>query len=381
LSERSRQISEAISIKFNELVYEKKRTGDDVITLSLGEAFFDFPQVSFDEIDMERGFHYTDSRGLPALRQKIVEYYNSTYSGSLCQKDNILISAGSKILVFMTMMTVLDPGDEVLAFEPAWLSYEHQATLAGAKIKFVPINFNLNDVDAFLSKKVKLVILNSPNNPAGTVYSSKEILSLVETCRHRNITVLIDEAYSDFVANDGFTSGVSIQPELDNVIVVNSLSKSMGLSGWRIGFVMANKSIIDQMLTLNQHLITCAPTVLQLYLAKYFDKIRAVTVPQAQSIELKRQEVLDRLDQANIKYAKGSSTFYILINLSDYFEDTYDLAEHLLNDHNVALVPGSAYGESTKGYLRMSIGVEPIDRIQRAIDTIKDILVKNERFF
>ena len=135
------------------------------------------------------------------------------------------------------------------------------------------------------------------------------------------------------------------------------------------------------MLTLNQHLITCAPTVLQLYLAKYFDKIRAVTVPQAQSIELKRHEVLDRLDQANIKYAKGSSTFYILINLSDYFEDTYDLAEHLLNDHNVALVPGSAYGESTKGYLRMSIGVEPIDRIQRAIDTIKDILVKNERFF
>ena len=96
---------------------------------------------------------------------------------------------------------------------------------------------------------------------------------------------------------------------------------------------------------------------------------------------MKRQEVLDRLDQANIKYAKGSSTFYILINLSDYFEDTYDLAEHLLNDHNVALVPGFAYGESTKGYLRMSIGVEPIDRIQRAIDTIKDILVKNERFF
>ena len=162
MSERSRQISEAISIKFNELVYEKKRTGDDVITLSLGEAFFDFPQVSFDEIDMERGFHYTDSRGLPELRQKIVEYYNSTYSGSLCQKDNILISAGSKILVFMTMMTVLDPGDEVLAFEPAWLSYEHQATLAGAKIKFVPINFNLNDVVGFLSKKVMLVILNSP---------------------------------------------------------------------------------------------------------------------------------------------------------------------------------------------------------------------------
>jgi aspartate/methionine/tyrosine aminotransferase len=381
VSERSRQISEAISIKFNELVYKKKLTGIDVITLSLGEAFFDLPPVSFDEIDMERGFHYTDSRGLPELRRKIAGYYNSAYSGSLCHNDNILISAGSKILVFMTMMTVLDPGDEVLAFEPAWLSYEHQATLAGAKIKFVPIGFGLNDVDAFLSEKVKLVILNSPNNPAGTVYSSEEILSLVETCRDRNITVLIDEAYSDFVASDGFISGVSIQPKLDNIIVVNSLSKSMGLSGWRIGFVIANKNIINQMLTLNQHLVTCAPTVLQLYLAKNFDAIRAVTVPQAQSIELKRKKVLERLDQANIRYAKGSSTFYIFVNLSDYFEDTYDLAEHLLNDHNIAVVPGSAYGESTKGYLRMSIGVEPIDRIQLAIDTIKNILVSNERFF
>ena len=363
------------------MVYKKKLEGIDVITLSLGEAFFNLPEISFEEIDMERGLHYSDSQGLPELREEITRYYNSTYSGQLCHNDNVLISAGSKILTYIAMMAVLDPGDDVLVFEPAWLSYEHQATLAGANIKFVPTGVSIASINAFISDNMKLIILNSPNNPAGTVYSIEEIKSLVKICREKNITLLIDEAYSDFVADGKFVSGVSIQPELNNVIVVNSLSKTMGLSGWRVGFAIAKKNTIKKMLMLNQHLITCAPTILQLYLAKNFDKLRKKTVPQAQEIEAKRKVILKRLDLANIKYAKGSSTFYIFLDLSNYLNDTYLLAEELLEKYNISLVPGIAYGKSTKSFLRMSIGVEPIERIQQAIDTLSFVLRENKHNF
>ena len=366
---------EAISVKFNQLVYEKKRAGIDVITLSLGEAFFDIPSFSLDELDVEAGYHYSDSQGLPELRQKIAQYYNSQFNCILDADENLLISAGSKIIVYMLMLAICDPGDEVLMKEPAWLSYEHQVRLASVEPVCIPTNVSIGSIDQYVSEKSKLLIINNPNNPTGRLYSKDEITAIVNYCRPKGITVMFDEAYSDFADDGAFNSAASVYPDLEQVVVVNSLSKTMGMSGWRIGYVFAQKALIGEMLKINQHLITCAPTILQLFLAEHFEKIQTHTVPQAKALNAKRRRVLAMLDEAGIPYFDGATTFYIFIDLSKFNKNADHLAEFLLSEHNIAMVPGSAYGQSTSSCLRISIGVETLERIQYAIDTLRSMLV------
>lgn len=378
MGKRIKNIPEAISVAFNQKVYEQKRNGQDVITLSLGEAFFDIPQYSFDHLDLEKGYHYTDSQGVPELRVKIANYYNSLFGCSVSADENILVSAGSKIIIYMCLLAAIDPGDEVIIIEPAWLSYEHQIRLAGGDVKFVPIKDSMDNIRSSITDKTRLIILNNPNNPAGKVYSKDQLIGLHKISSQNNILLLVDEAYSDFVEPGQFHSIGSLFPDFENVIAVNSLSKTMGISGWRIGYVLAKPEFIQELLVLNQHLVTCAPSILQLYLAEHFDEIHAATYPQAQKINSKRKKVETLLNKAGIETAEGSSTFYIFLNLETYTDDTYSLAEQLLKNHNIAMVPGSAYGQSTKSYLRMSIGVESIERISIAIDILKNILENGE---
>ena len=378
MGKRIKNIPEAISVAFNQKVYEQKRKGRDVVTLSLGEAFFDIPQYSFDHLDFEKGYHYTDSQGVPELRVKIANYYNSLFGCSVSADENILVSAGSKIIIYMCLLAAIDPGDEVIIIEPAWLSYEHQIRLAGGDVKFVPIKDSMDNIRSSITDKTRLIILNNPNNPAGKVYSKDQLIGLHKISSQNNILLLVDEAYSDFVEPGQFHSIGSLFPDFENVIAVNSLSKTMGISGWRIGYVLAKPEFIQELLVLNQHLVTCAPSILQLYLAEHFDEIHAATYPQAQKINSKRKKVETLLNKAGIETAEGSSTFYIFLNLETYTDDTYSLAEQLLKNHNIAMVPGSAYGQSTKSYLRMSIGVESIERISIAINILKNILENGE---
>ncbi len=373
-SQRSMDIPEAISIKFNQWVDECKASGQDIITLSLGEAFFDLPDPSFDGLNLEKGYHYTDSQGVPDLRNKIANYLNKCHGTSVCANENIIISAGSKIIIFMCILAKINPGDEVLVFEPAWLSYEHQISLAGGKTTFIPIDSSLAEAEKYITHRTKLVIFNNPNNPAGRVYTQVEMMTLSEICKRNRVTLIVDEAYGDFVENGQFYSIINIEPELEHVVAVNSLSKTMGISGWRIGYAVCNQHLMKTLLKLNQHLITCAPSILQIYVAANFQSLLDKTLPQAKSFNTKRKEIAAHLDKARITHTSGSSTFYFFLDLSNYYGDTSDLAETLLFTHNIAMVPGAAYGNSTKGYLRMSIGTESVERIISAIDTLADII-------
>ena len=138
LNSKMEDISEALSIYMNQIVYSEKRRGADIITLSLGEAFFDIPEFPFSEIDFVKGYHYSDSMGIPELREKIRLYYNQRYKAHLDNIEQIMVSSGSKAIIYMVMLCVLEQGDEVLIHEPAWLSYQEQARLAGAFSRFIP---------------------------------------------------------------------------------------------------------------------------------------------------------------------------------------------------------------------------------------------------
>jgi aspartate/methionine/tyrosine aminotransferase len=375
LSARSQAIPQALSVYINQLVYDLRRRNRDIITLSLGEAFFDIPAFSFEKLDFVRGYHYSDSQGIPALRERIAHYYNKRYGASLDSAGEILISAGSKPIIFMAMQAILDPGDVVAIPEPAWLSYQEQARLCDASVCFIPHGLPVQEFHRYLMASVKLVVINNPNNPAGRVYTDIELLSLYDQCRSRGIYLLVDEAYSDFVLDGSFRCMPELVPSLDGIITVNSLSKNMGMSGWRVGYAIAEPKFIETLLKLNQHIITCGPTILLEYLAEYFDEILAQTLPQVRAVVEKRARIAARLDRLGFRYLRGTSTFYFFIDVSCYAGDVHELALYLLLDKGVALVPGSAYGASTERFLRLSIGTESEERIEEALQVVQSVLI------
>ena len=205
----------------------------------------------------------------------------------------LLISAGSKPIIYMALLCSLNPGDELLTHEPAWLSYQEHARLLGAKPRFIPYDSPVEKFEDYFSDATRVFVLNNPNNPAGRLYRRDELERVYGACRSRGIYLMVDEAYSDFVLDDGFVSMAEVAPDKDGVIIVNSLSKNMGMSGWRIGYLISNPSFVDAVLKTNQHIITCAPTILLQYCAYYFERIIGVTLPQVREVVRKRARVAE----------------------------------------------------------------------------------------
>lgn len=374
LSRAVTSIPEALSIQLNQIVYDMKRAGRDVITLSLGEAYFDIPLFSFAKLDVAKGYHYSDSQGIPELRRKIADFYRRHYGAPVDADSDVMITAGSKPVIFMAMQAVVDPGEEVLIHEPAWLSYQEQARLVGAEPKFIPYDVGTDGFEDYLTDRTRLLIINNPNNPAGRVYDRDDLERIYRLCRPRGIHVMVDEAYSDFVIDESFVSMAEIAPDKDGVIIINSLSKNMGISGWRVGYVITHPRLLAQLIKLNQHLITCAPSILLYYLAYYFDKITAITLPQVRQVVEKRERVARMIDQLGLVRLSGASTFYFFVSIDPYPGSSLDFALELLKRHSVAVVPGSAYGDSTERFIRVSIGVESDERIWEALEMIKDLI-------
>lgn len=377
-SRRSETIPGALSIYINDLVYRLKRQGHDIVTLSLGEAFFDIPMFDFSKLDFVGGYHYSDSQGLPALREKIAGFYRTKYDVDVNGADDIMVTAGSKAAIYMAILATVNPGDGVLIHEPAWLSYQEQIRLADGVPTFIPHAVPVAQFGSLFDNRTRMLIINNPNNPAGRVYTRDELIHLVEVCRARNVWLLVDEAYSDFLGQGEFHSVLKFDQERRHTIVANSLSKNMGMSGWRIGYLIGSPDLIRQVVKLNQHIITCAPTILQAYLAHYFDQIISITLPQAADVYVKRCRVADRVRVVGLTCLEGSATFYFFISIEAAPAGSLDFALYLLLYHNISVAPGIAYGESTDRFVRVSVGTESEERIAEALAVIKSTLASNQ---
>ncbi len=373
LSQTVEDLEDALSISFNQLVYDLKRSGQDVITLSLGEAFFDIPLFDFNRLDIEKIYHYSDTKGIPALRQKIAEFYGRQY-GAPVDRDEIMITAGSKPAIFMSALAVLDDGDEALIHEPAWLSYPAHVKLARGKPRFIPYDTPVDRFGDHFGERTKLLVLCNPNNPGGHLYSRSELETIYALCQSRGAYLLVDEAYSDFVLDGSFVSMASVAPDKRGVIIANSLSKNMGMSGWRVGYTIADADTNRALEKLNQHLITCAPTILTYYMAEYFDEVIAHTLPQVRQVVEKRGRIAAAMDELGLQYLPSAATFYFFVDIGDFPGSSIDFALELLMNSNIAVVPGLAYGDSVERFVRVSVGSEPEERICDALVTIKRLI-------
>ncbi len=376
LSKLVSESTEALSIKYNTQVYEKQRKGEDVIVLSLGEAFFDIPLYKFDDLPYPKLYHYSHSRGIPELREKLSKYFLDTYDVSFNYEKEIIITSGSKIAIFMSLMALMNPDDEVIIHEPAWVSFSEQVKLAHGTPIQIPYEKSVYDFEEYFTTKTKLIIINNPNNPTGKIYTLEELSHLYHLAKKYKLFVLSDEAYSDFVLNqDDFISFANLDIKKEHSVVVNSISKNFGISGWRLGYVITNPKLINEILKINQHLITCPATILEFYIANHFDDIIKITKPQIINLVRKRKDVAHYMDSITLKYLPGNTTFYFFVSISPSKLSSEEFSLKLLNEFSISVVPGIGYGHSCDKFIRLSVGSESMDRIKKGIDTIKKLVL------
>jgi len=369
-----RRAADAASIRMNTRVYELQRQGLDIIVLSLGEAHFDLPLLPLDPLPYPQIYHYSHSRGIPELRAAICDYYRDAFGVPVDPERELLITAGSKAAIHFAMMAALERGDEVIIPEPAWVSYHEQARLCGAEPIMLPPATPVRDYARAVTTRTSLLVINNPNNPSGRVYTAGELQHLLDLARRHDSFILADEAYSDFAPEGAFVSLGRLDPQMEHAIICNSISKTFGLSGWRIGYVIGRADLIEQVLKINQHIITCAPTILQHYVAVHFQTLRDLTAPQIRAVLDKRRVVAELIDSLNLTRLPGDATFYFFLSTAPSSLNSDAFCTRLLEEERISAVPGIGYGPSCDSFIRISIGAAPLEKIEYALQRIRRLI-------
>lgn len=367
---------QAMSIKYNTMVYELKRKGINVTVLSLGEAFFDIPLFAMDDLPIPDIYHYSNSRGIPELRDKLARYFLENYDVPIDPEQEIIVTAGSKIAIHITLMSILNPGDEVLLSEPTWVSYPEQIKLCYANPVFVPVNQTVYEFERYITAKTKAIIITNPNNPTGYVYKKEELEYLLKLARKHDLWLISDEAYSEFVNDDSYVSLGKLDKEKNNAIVFNSISKNYGISGWRLGYVICNKELMFNILKVNQHLITCPATILEYYIEKHFDTILNITRPQIAQVVEKRKKLDAYMKEIGLTPIEGTATFYFFVSIAPSELTSEAFCTRLLEEEHICVVPGLGYGNTCDSYIRISIGTESMEQTKKALRTIHAFIQK-----
>ena len=366
--------AEAMSIKYNTMVYDLQSKGVEVLVMSLGEAFFDIPLLPMDDLPYPAVNHYSNSRGIPELRQRLSRYFAVEYGVDFDPDSEILITAGSKAAIHMTLMSILDPGDEVLYSEPGWVSYPEQIKLCYGIPVSMPFDHAVSDYETHITEKTRALIVTSPHNPRGLVLTETELRDLVALAKKHDLWLLSDEAYSDFLLDGSFVSAGRLDPAKERVVVFNSMSKNFGISGWRLGYVIANQQLINRVLTVNQHLITCPATILEYYLAHHFDSLIEITKPQIRNVVEVREQLARYMSEIGLSALPGGATFYFFVSLGDSELRSEEFATRLLYEQHISVVPGVGYGASCDSFVRVSVGTASLEENMRGLAAIKALI-------
>ncbi len=372
----------AITAKAKEL----KEQGHDVIGLGAGEPDFNTPQYIIDAAvrSMEEGHtKYTPSAGLPKLKEAIIGKFEQDQQISY-KPAEILVGSGAKHVLYTLFQAILDDGDEVIIPTPYWVSYPEQVKLAGGSPVYIEglesneFKVTAEQLDQAITEKTKAFILNSPSNPTGSMYSEDELRELGDVCVKHNVLIVSDEIYEKLVYDEAtHTSIAQLSNELkEQTIVVNGVSKSHSMTGWRIGYAAGNAEVIKAMTNLASH-STSNPTTNAQY-----GTIAAYTEDDG-SVETMRQAFEERLNGVfeklvaipGVSCVKPKGAFYLFPNVSEAvklngFADVDSWVEAILEEEKVALVPGSGFGAPEN--VRLSYAT--------SFDLLEEALARIERF-
>ncbi len=368
---RLQKITESATLRISNLASELKSQGKDVISFSLGEPDFTTPGhiIEAAKASLMRGeTHYTPSPGIPELRKAITEKLKNENRLEI-KPGNLIVTPGAKQAIFEVMLSVLQEGDEAILFDPAWVSYDPCISLAGARTAWVPTaaddGFKPVDIADHITKKTKIIVINSPCNPTGGVYDRSTLKEIADIAVDKNILVLSDEIYEKIIYDKEHISIGSMDGMQDLTITVNGFSKAYAMTGWRLGYVSAPKEIYEQMLKLHSHSVSQATSFVQYAGIAALQGDQKCVADMVREFRERRDLVVKGLNKIGIKCATPDGAFYAFADVSEYGSGE-KVAELLLNKAFVATTPGSAFGEAGNDFIRISYATSQ-ERIKEAL--------------
>ncbi len=345
--------------KFFDIVSEMK----DAISLGVGEPDFDTPWSIREEgiYSLEKGrTYYTSNAGLRDLRVEICNYLNRRYGLSYNPDSETLVTVGGSEAIDLAFRAMINPGDEVIIPQPSYVSYMPCAVLADA----VPVIINLKESNEFrltkeelleaVTPKTKILVLPFPNNPTGAVMTKENLQDIAEVCMEKDIFVISDEIYSELTYCGKHCSIASIPGMEERTIVINGFSKSHAMTGWRLGYACGPAQILKQMIKVHQFAIMCAPTNSQYAAVEGLKHCDADVENMRTEYDRRRKFMLSKLRGMGLKCFEPFGAFYIFPNIAEFGLTSDEFAMKFLDEHRVAVVPGTAFGDSGEGFLRMS---------------------------
>lgn len=358
--------------------------GKDIIHMEIGEP--DFPsldcvhQAAYDA--MQQGLtHYTPTLGLPALRQKLAKFYERFYRAQV-DSERIIITPGSSSALQLVLTAILNPGDKVLMSDPAYPCNRQFVNLLYGKLVNVPVDHHSNyqltleKLQQHWQEGIKLVMVASPANPTGTVIEQSELLATAQFLAEKNAYLLVDEIYQGLVYDRPAESILAHDNLPENVIVINSFSKFFGMTGWRLGWCVAPKSLMPILDRLGQNLFLAAPTPAQYGALRVLDDDALEQLEQRRHIFEQRRNVLfNAMQQAGFKLKTlPQGAFYLYWDVSEWTEDSEAFAAELLQQTGVALTPGTDFGNyQAKQHLRLAYTTDEA-RLLKAVEKIASFI-------
>ena len=353
-----------------------------VISLTVGEPDFKTPwHVREAAItSLEKGkTAYTSNTGLLEFRKQISSYLERRFDVSYDPSNEMIITVGGSEAIDLAIRAIVEPGDEVLIVEPAYVCYVPMTELSGGVPVVIPTRvedkFKLTPelLRKYITPKTKMLILPYPNNPTGAIMTEEDLRKIADVIKDTNIVVLTDEIYGELTYGRRHFSFAAIPEMWDRTIYVGGFSKSYAMTGWRLGYVCAPKEITKQMLKIHQYAIMCAPTMSQ------YAGIEAV-MNGDEDIEYmkdcynqRRRMLLSGLNEIGLSCFEPEGAFYVFPRIGEYGLSSDEFCERLLYEEKCAIVPGNAFGASGEGFARISYAYS-VEHISRAIDRIDKFL-------
>ena len=365
--------------KFFDLVSEMN--DKDVISLGVGEPDFDTPWHVRDEgiYSLEKGrTFYTSNSGLKELREEICNYLDRRYQVSYDWHHETIVTVGGSEGIDIAMRAMLDPGDEVLIPQPSYVSYEPCAVLAGGKPIIIELKaeneFRLTPEELLehITDKTKILVLPYPNNPTGAIMEREDLEKIAEIVMEKDLFVLSDEIYSELSYKGDHVTIASIPGMKERTILINGFSKAYAMTGWRLGYACGPREIIEQMTKIHQFAIMCAPTTSQYAAVEAMRNGDTDVATMREAYDQRRRYLVNAFKEMGLECFEPYGAFYIFPCIKEFGMTSEEFAERFLMEEKVAVVPGTAFGDSGEGFLRISYAY--------SLQNLKAALARLERF-
>ena len=362
--------------KFFDIVSEMP----DAISLGVGEPDFETPWHIVDEgiYSLEKGkTYYTSNSGLMELRTEICKWYARKYDVHFDPAKECIITVGGSEGIDLALRALINAGDEVIIPEPSYVSYVPCATLTGAVPVIIDLknenNFKLTaaELEEHITDKSKVLILSFPNNPTGAIMTREDLEPIAELAIKHDLYVISDEIYSELTYTEESHCSIASLPGMEErTIVINGFSKAYAMTGWRLGYAMAPSSICKQMTKIHQFCIMCAPTTSQYAAIEALRDGDKDIASMRKSYDERRRYLFKRFSDMDMPAFEPLGAFYIFPSIQKFGLSSDDFATQLLENQKLAVVPGTAFGDSGEGFIRISYAYS-IDQLREAVDRIE----------